>query len=552
MPDEIPIDILNTDVDVSSGQHRPSGDVMWSYPTASNAEDDTLNELDDEKNQTDEKLRSVKAFFDPPMSMGGGDHPADNWEIGTFPGAEQNPGLSRELGLDEDVSMFGAPEDGMDLPPVNNSCKDEELGEDMINELNKLELTLKGLGKLKKASEVCDFKKNAGTGIALVDLLGQKAMEYLYQKPEVKSAIDVQLDKLNEIEQRMLKAGVTDDEMRGIRRGTLKPRSIVDAMKVRGREVSLAEQESIESLANHYLNEYINLRAFAEGVQSSSPEESGPKAAHSREGSIKRPGDPYTYDPHEEGYVVVSAPEKEGYPKGQEPGVGNIIRPGTEGYDEIRAYDPAVAVGESDPSEISDPSQIEFIDSVNEMEGETLPNEEAVDEGIADSEEPEESGYAGEAVIITSEKQREISDYLNKTYGEEDGRVRYTALIRALKAGNFTLNESETQPEGRRIGLASFQNDLPANLRYDGVYFDEGREAWIAGGLSKREIRALQLDRGSTQRKEVRREKRQDKRDVRRERVDTRQKERVNRRDKARKASRKSLLRELHKVSREK
>lgn len=86
--------------DVASGQHQPSGENLWAVPSF--ADDDIEDDEDIKKEALG--LTSV------PQSLYGG-------EVLTLPGSPQPPGLSREMGDDEETDLFGAESDIVDAPP---------------------------------------------------------------------------------------------------------------------------------------------------------------------------------------------------------------------------------------------------------------------------------------------------------------------------------------------------------------------------------------------------------------------------------------------------
>ena len=157
-------DIVSSD-EVISGMHTPAGEAMYAVP---NKADDMI-EYDEE---CEDLLKEALGLTSIPQSLNGG-------EVLLLPGSPQPPGLSRELGNDEETDFFGAPEDGVSLPPEesnkyrreetnkkdsknffdflftnNNSDNEREKTNEvsMSNELNKLSDNLKRIGRYRESA----------------------------------------------------------------------------------------------------------------------------------------------------------------------------------------------------------------------------------------------------------------------------------------------------------------------------------------------------------------------------------------------------------------
>lgn len=178
MKKEVSIIDLIPEEDVASGQHTPIGESLWREPSVGLADDEIQKE--------------ALGLTDVPASLHGG-------EVLDFQGIPENPGLSRELGDDEETDYFGAEAVGVDdMPPENyregiealakllnednlrlksiiKSANNVKLFVDktnkegaMINELDKLEKILRQNGKTAEANFIQSIKKEAGTAGSVV------------------------------------------------------------------------------------------------------------------------------------------------------------------------------------------------------------------------------------------------------------------------------------------------------------------------------------------------------------------------------------------------
>lgn len=107
---DLPIALFNVETDVASGQHTPSSENHWGMLN------DVEEDLDEDLNLRKEAL----GLLDIPASTTGG-------EVLDFAGIPESPGLSQEQGEDEGTEFFGAHEEGMDLPPINNKYQGNKM-----------------------------------------------------------------------------------------------------------------------------------------------------------------------------------------------------------------------------------------------------------------------------------------------------------------------------------------------------------------------------------------------------------------------------------------
>jgi len=566
MSEQIPIEILNVERDVSSGMHEPEGEAMWSVSNDVSMADDKLpgglayNKLPSDFNEgslskgvkvelehtTDsdlaeeiamdhlmedpkyyEKLELIESLkvvnmkkesmglLDLPSSIGGGDGSDESFEVINFKGTPQNPGLSREMGSGEETDFYGAKESGVDLPQRNNKYQDsDEFKENEFNE-----------------NEFIDF------------LFGNK----------------------------------------------------------KGNKIMSNELKKLEGLLREMGK--VNEANYIIGMN---------KTGQAK-GSIVRPGDPYTYDPNPDGfgYVIVSGPN----------GIGNVIKPFDPGYTDIRSADPRDMEG---PGQVSEPKpdpealtsagehyqkglnaakQGNFTEAVTHFQAsynetphkdslfnlakayfdggdevmgiETLQKlkgeypeayQSGVNSGMIDADmvrlmgtsEDVPSGPARGEVLVRSlkpEKKKRIMDYLklNELADPEDAFARWLAQGFSLTKGPVRSSS------GRQVAVVDFGTNLPPDIRYDGISTEDGT-AWHATSLSRRERRDLGI--GGRENKSVRQEMRRENRssnlrsspgsekreDKQRDRLRSREEKR-SRRASAKRIDRLSQIENLHKLS---
>lgn len=115
---EFSVDDLIPSEEAASGMHVPVGETMFSIP----------NKADDEEVEDDDMKKEALGLTNPPQSITGG-------EVLELPGSPQPPGMSRELGEDEETEFFGAKEDGVDFPPEHyKTQKKQEVKSDEPDE----------------------------------------------------------------------------------------------------------------------------------------------------------------------------------------------------------------------------------------------------------------------------------------------------------------------------------------------------------------------------------------------------------------------------------
>ncbi len=373
---DLPIELLNTQTEVASGQHMPA-DNAWSMPDINLAIDDEDEDI----------VKEALGLLDIPASIDGG-------EVLNFQGSPENPGLSRE---GEEVDFFGAEAEPDDLPPKNNLKisksiikyiksinttflkSNQEVFKFMDKELKDLELKLKKAGKQAELDLIFKIKKEAGgtgalvgSGLGLLAGLlpgvsvvpasirmvmggaaGHLIQEYIFNNPKFKTALEQQAATLSEIQQKLTAYGVTHDELLKLSNHELTPETLIEHMVKRGARMPAGWKEPIKTLALQYVTIADKMvEVFKQAQAATTPAQSQVEAPQERvvtqpeartepqvtqnKGSITRPGDPYTYgkNPNGEGYIVVSAPP------GKEGVVGRVLAPGTEAYELVKAADP--------------------------------------------------------------------------------------------------------------------------------------------------------------------------------------------------------------------
>lgn len=394
---ELPIDLLNTSTEVSSGQHMPAGQMMWSKPTIS------INEVDDEEVEDEDITKEALGLTDIPTSIYGG-------EVLEFKGTPQNPGLSRTEGEGEETDYFGASADVSDLPPVNEldlEGSEKEEPENpfidfmyqkeimaMFEDLNNLQ---KRWGKnnfmkaeLQELEEYLNKKAGISGGMAgsaagvLSSLLpglsivplpvkalvggiaGSGIENYFMERPKAKTNLEQVAEQVNTLRISLQNYGVTEYELNKLSSHALNAHTLTDTMIQRGARMPANWIGPIQKLAEQYIVASDKLVALFQQahnevvpkteVQTQTQTETSAQIAPSRKpeafsarGKITRPGDPYTYDkdPASDAYVVVSAPP------GKESLIGRKIQPGAPGYDLIKAADPGSKPIAMEPKDVA-------------------------------------------------------------------------------------------------------------------------------------------------------------------------------------------------------
>jgi hypothetical protein len=545
-------------------------------------------------------------LLDIPTSIGGGEEPDEQGEVLTFKGTPQNPGLSREMGDDEETDFFGASEEGVDISPKNTKyqSKINSDGEVMINELDKLEKHLRRAGKLSEARSIAGMIKRAqekylGGGSAIEENFDPALLDYYYDQ-----AVERMEESSSQIYSELKAMAASGGYANPDPSATLNP--IIEGWKGKiGNSVLFGENSTgaIESELTNAVSSWLtsnqishpddvinggvgemisklaksmnlaNIRAVAMQGESSpdvstQPLEQGgsiggraPAASPAREGSIKRPGDPYTYDknPDEsDSYVVVSHWDKE-LNEYDDKGVGNVISPPSPAYDLVKAADPA-AQADAVPER-----------TVTKPEGEVPAVTPEAPEVTEDANVEAQPG-PGEVRIrqLPNEKKTRIMEALKLNSGDSNhNETKYQEWLSLPK----TLYQGPIESSGRQIGIVDFGEEFPTDIRYDGIASEDG-ESWYGSPLSRRDRIALKREDDSKLkgrdskgiRQELRRENRRsntdtgtdpNRDDTRKERREERQRGRVNtredrrrdRRERARKESRLLQIKDLYKTS---
>jgi hypothetical protein len=206
-------------------------------------------------------------------------------------------------------------------------------------------------------------------------------------------------------------------------------------------------------------------------------------------GPITIPGVPgvtfsYIYNTTTECFVVKTT-DSDIYPKGKEYCKNSTEAAVKTVYDYLLTE--AYGSGHPDPSRQTAPASA--------PPAETPPG--GVSGGAA---RPEDTTTAPNQVLIPEEGMKEKFDEILAYYNSKDSNTAQqetTKVFEAWKTGTNTIIKDEKDgPDGRKIGIMDLDKDgsfgLPMDLRYDGAYFDTSQNAWVAGRLSKKEIRALQ------------------------------------------------------------
>lgn len=597
MPKELPIEIINTTRDVASGMHQPEGETMWSVNNM--AEDRLVGGLSDGKSPSDfdedlleegriiemehtsdkqvateiamdhltedlgyyKKIKKLEkeaiGLLDIPASLGG-EASGESGEVLLFDGVPQNYGLSRELGDDEEVDFFGSKEEGYNLPQAknvknnkdsinlhrNSSCFD---GDIMDNELKNLKSFFKEVGNMSGAYSVLKIQAQVSND---PELERQKVI-------------------VQDLQELLNSFGATTEDLVGLENGKL---GVSDLHKVigerSGKPLHSSKLYPISNAAGKYIIELKKLNDIFEKAEKSVEPKATvdklegqrlqPAAMPAKEGPIKRPGDPYTYDknPNGAGYIIVSAP------KGYERTIGRVIAPLDPGYSKIRAADPNRGGYLEEQPKKEQPKKVEEGAAIGPKDNLSKPKDNLSEpksnlskKELFKNELPEslENGSVGVSrggILISSEKRKRLTRFYIENFEVEEGAMKYQTLISDLKSGkNISLKESDEQPSGRRVAIVDYGHELPGDLRYDGVYYDDSRQLWVSGGLKRNEVRSLELGPMSVKKRELGRERRQERKDERQERGEDRRRERIRRRERAKRKARASLIRGLHKVS---
>lgn len=291
MKKQLSINDLVPEEDVASGQHTPAGEVMWASPTVGLADDE------------EEFQKEALGLTDIPASLHGG-------EVLDFQGIPENPGLSRELGDDEETDYFGAEDVGVDdLPPenyrndlealaklLNNESKlklksiiksanninlfvdriNNEVA--MINDLNKLERLLRQEGRNTEANLILGLKKEAGVaggvagavaGAALLSVFpptmlipipvkmiiggaaGSAIQNYLTSNPRAQEELKQQSQAATDLGLKLKQYGVYETELQQLADNKISAQQLVDNLRTTGRK-TYGDQKLLQ-LAQQYI-----------------------------------------------------------------------------------------------------------------------------------------------------------------------------------------------------------------------------------------------------------------------------------------------------------
>ena len=224
--EDFSIDNLIPEEEAVSGMHEPSGDNLWTVPSMGeeNLKKDALG------------LTSI------PQSINGG-------ELLQLPGAPQPPGLSREVGDDEETDFFGANDDSFSFHPRNdekvidkkekpskaffdflftnkseiNENSGEEKGIKMKALLENLENSLKKIGAIEKDENLVALAAVPALILEIpIALVGLGLYHYL-KDPKVpreeKNSAQSVADELNKIMEDGKKLGLTLEDFKDMING---------------------------------------------------------------------------------------------------------------------------------------------------------------------------------------------------------------------------------------------------------------------------------------------------------------------------------------------
>lgn len=571
--------------------HTPEGETMWSVPDVALA--------DDEEGSDKQVKKEAMGLLDIPTSMGGGDEPDENWDVINFRGNPKNPGLGRGPEGEEETEFFGAKENDVGLPPGNERPDPDDLenandfidflfksknayqvltnmakqvlnnGAVMNSELQKLESFLNKSGKSVDAASVSKLLKNAGpagaavgaalgftpgflmgmpnVGVLLGGTAGYLIEEYFTSNPSAKSALENQKDVVAGLMSSLRGYGVTDKELGDLEDKTILPGDyrFVNHM---AKTTHPSYWSAVEQLAIQYAQSTDKLMSIFDSAPSEAERKPLAQEKPSAKGPITRPGDPYTYghNPNGEGYVVVSGPMGRG--------VGFVISPGTEAYDLVRAADPSAKPEEVVEPEVAPEVVPEPTPEVATSPEDVLPAEPEAAEPVA---EEERTLAPGEVRVesVTPEKKRRVMEALkfNKSEDPEGAFAQWMKQPFTLARGPVTSRS------GREVAIVDFGDNLPVDVRYDGISTVDG-SSWSPSSLTKVERGDLDMRgrEGKGLRQEMRRERKpaDSREDPRSEKREENQRNRLrrneesrNRRERARREARKIQLNNLVKKS---
>lgn len=132
-----------------------------------------------------------------------------------------------------------------------------------------------------------------------------------------------------------------------------------------------------------------------------------------------------------------------------------------------------------------------------------------VDESVAKTNKDE--AKTSKEIVVSLEKQDELKRYFKNIF--DDGwSEQYDRYMGLLRAGAFNVRVFPEKPDGRSIGLIDLGERLPREIRYDGIYYDDKRNSWVMGSLTRSEFRKIKPYLQKDERREVRREMREAKR----------------------------------------
>lgn len=256
---------INSNTDVISGQHTPTGETMWSIPN--DLSDDALLE---------ELTKEALGLTDIPASSESSNEiisevPKDNFVIGD----------------DEQTEYFGANEDVPDLPPMIN--KYQSIGANMLKELKDLEKKVLKAGYKEKISELIKESQTvtpegvaggwaggtAGStaGGLLGGLLGAPmaipgavsggilgAIKGYFGEEKATKAEQLNR-KVTSLEDRLRSYGVIDTELEQLREGRIKP-GYLNAPLMQRNKIREGDYQTVTSIAQQYVDAYAEYKQF--------------------------------------------------------------------------------------------------------------------------------------------------------------------------------------------------------------------------------------------------------------------------------------------------
>jgi len=499
LPEDFPIDVINVDRDISSGMHTPEGETMWSMPSVAMADD--LDEDEDEDEDLSNKISSRRAGLQKifKSALGLLDLPTS---MGEGDRAEESAEVLNFEGTHQNPGLSRETGDGESVNFFGE--EDETFDMPQINE--KYSNRHKGIRDMKKdLRKIEKFLREAGRGREADDLGG------------------------------LIKISIFTDEQLGNRY-----REDLDSAPVR-----TTQSKGVIS------------------VEPGDPEEPDDTSGHARPGrivgrigSIRIPGDPYTYNKHPDGYVVSSADTSKG---ASEKAVGAVIKRDHSAYKKILSYDKSVTStshldGDFNRGQVDRKPGVKPATADEIVHTETLPDEH---EGTPHDEllEPEVPSQivGSQRIFINRNQQLAFMKYFISTMGDERGRESQQKFIAGLAAGSSSVKVVGEIEAGRKVGVVDFGEIFPVDLRFDGVIFNSDKNYWAAGSLTPKEVRSIRPLLDSEKRRgavrELRRERSSNRRTDKLQSREDRKVDRLRRRDRARKAARKAELDSIFKIA---